>query len=148
MKKKSTYIIFALSVLLIILSVRLLKVQNQRIQLQDSIDSTFKAQLGITLSSFSVEVNDNTYRSMVSSVYNVATLSELTSYEEINDSLDISLYNLFISLREDKSKNLVLSKIDELREIFFALVLDPTDKKATDQITQIVSDTFFNNEAG
>ncbi|MFC5528339.1 hypothetical protein [Cohnella yongneupensis] len=147
MKKKSTYIIIALLVLLIILSVGLLKVQNQKIQLQDSIDSTFKAQLSNALSNFSVEVNDYTYRSMVSSVYNAAILSELTSYEEINDSLDISLYNLFISLREDKSKSLVLSKIDEIRKIFFELVQDPTDKKTTDQISQIVSDTFFNNAA-
>lgn len=145
MKNKSKYLLIVLLIALFVLSFKYIETINQKIKLQDSIDLTFRAQLGKVLDSFSMVVNDYTYRSMVSSVYNVAMLSELTSYEEINDNLVISLYNLFISLREEKSKDLTLLRIEELREIFFELVQDPTNQKSTDRLSQIVSDTFFNN---
>ncbi|GKU78975.1 hypothetical protein L3i20_v233720 [Paenibacillus sp. L3-i20] len=67
-------------------------------------------------------MNDYAYRSVLSSVSNVASISDLTSYEEQNDNLDISLYNLYFSLREDKSKDKVLSRAVELRDTFTVLV--------------------------
>lgn len=67
-------------------------------------------------------INDYTYRSMISSVSNAAAISELTSFEELNDDLDISLNQLYISLR------------------------DPINHEATDRIIQINNDTFFNTK--
>jgi len=64
MKKKSIYIIIVLSVILVIISFKYIEVHNQKIKLQDSIDLTFRTQLGNVLSSFSMEVNDYTYRSI------------------------------------------------------------------------------------
>ncbi|WP_170308050.1 hypothetical protein [Paenibacillus dakarensis] len=90
-----------------------------------------------------MRVDDYTYRSMISSVYNVAAMSELTSYEKINDELDISLYNLYISLREEKSKDKVLERIEELHDIFFIMVQDPTSKEATNKLIKIADETFF-----
>jgi uncharacterized protein YigA (DUF484 family) len=144
MKSKSTYIIILLSLSLIIVSFKFVESQSQRKELQNSIDIAFRHQLSIVLGSFSMEVNDYTYRSMISSVSNVAAMSELTSYEDINDNLDISLYNLYISLREEKSKDKVLSRIEELREIFNIMFQDPANNKATDRIIQITNETFFN----
>ncbi|MNL62478.1 hypothetical protein D3C87_1865030 [compost metagenome] len=71
-------------------------------------------------------------------------MSELTSFEEINDDLDISLNDLYISLREEKSKDKVLARIEELRGIFLMMVQDPTSKEATNNLIQIANETFFN----
>lgn len=111
--------------------------------LQSSIDAKFKFELSQARDSFSMVMNDYTYRYVLSSVSNVASSSELTSYGEQNDDLDISLHNLYISLREDKSKDEVLSRADELRDIFMELVNDPASKEATDKLIQIADETFF-----
>lgn len=144
MKMKSTYIIILLSFFLVILSFKFIESQSQKKELQSSIDNSFRHQLSNVLGCFSMQVNDYTYRSMISSVSNVAAMSELTSFEDVNDDLDISLYNLYISLREEKSKDKVLARIEELNEIFFTLVQDPTSKEATNKLIQIANETFFN----
>ncbi|WP_223067422.1 hypothetical protein [Paenibacillus caui] len=145
--KRSGYLLLLFLIMslvsLAIVSSKYIEAQNKNNELQRSIDNTFKYQLSNTLSSFSMIVNDYTYRSMLSSVATVASLSELTSYADINDDLDISLHNLFISLREDKSKDKVLLRVDEIREIFFMLVQEPTSKEATDRLSQIANETFF-----
>ncbi|NEU63784.1 hypothetical protein [Paenibacillus sp. ALJ109b] len=144
MKKISTYIIVLLTLSLIILGFKFVESQNQRKELQNSIDNSFRYEISNVQHSFSMEVNDYTYRSMISSVSNVAAISELTSFEKLNDDLDISLYQLYIALREERSKDKVLLRIEELREIFSMLVRDPINHEATDRIIQINNDTFFN----
>ncbi|MEC0109052.1 hypothetical protein P4H27_19000 [Paenibacillus taichungensis] len=144
MKKISTYIIVLLTLSLIILGSKFVESQNQRKELQNSIDNSFRYEISNVLHSFSMVVNDYTYRSMISSVSNAAAISELTSFEKLNDDLDISLNQLYISLREERSKDKVLSRIEELREIFSMLVRDPINHEATDRIFQITNDTFFN----
>ena len=143
MKKKSTFIIILLSILVIVLLLKFVVSQSQRSTLQNTIDTSFKYQLSNVLGSFGNEVNDYTYRSMISSVYSVSVMSELTSFEDKNDDLDISLNYLYVSLREDKSKDKVLARIEELREILFEMVQDPTSKEATNKLIQIANDTFF-----
>ncbi|MEK3885787.1 hypothetical protein [Paenibacillus sp. PL2-23] len=103
MKIKSKYIIIILTICLGIMSLLLVESQRQKKGLQDAIDRAYVMQLNNVLGSFSMIVNDYTYRSMISDVSKAATNSELTSYKGINDELDISIYNLFIALREDKS---------------------------------------------
>ncbi|MDR9745265.1 hypothetical protein [Paenibacillus taichungensis] len=144
MKKISTYIIVLLTLSLIILGSKFVESQNQRKELQNSIDNSFRYEISNVLHSFSMVVNDYTYRSMISSVSNAAAISELTSFEKLNDDLDISLNQLYISLREERSKDKVLSRIEELREIFSMLVRDPINHEATNRIFQINNDTFFN----
>lgn len=146
MKKISTYIIVLLTLSLIILGFKFVESQNQRKELQNSIDNSFRYEISNVLHSFSMVVNDYTYRSMISSVSNAAAISELTSFEKLNDDLDISLNQLYISLREERSKDKVLSRIEELREIFSMLVRDPINHEATDRIIQINNDTFFNTK--
>ncbi|SLJ96693.1 MULTISPECIES: hypothetical protein [unclassified Paenibacillus] len=146
MKKISTYIIVLLTLSLIILGSKFVESQNQRKELQNSIDNSFRYEISNVLHSFSMVVNDYTYRSMISSVSNAAAISELTSFGKLNDDLDISLYQLYISLREERSKDKVLSRIEELREIFSMLVRDPINHEATDRIIQINNDTFFNTK--
>ncbi|AFH62465.1 hypothetical protein ACVNS2_17615 [Paenibacillus caseinilyticus] len=114
-------------------------------KLQTSINNRFKHELSSVLSNLSLTMNDDTYRSVLSSVSNAASISDLTSYEEQNDSLDISLEYLYISLREDKSKDKVLSRADELRDIFLVLMTDPASKEATDKILKITEETFLRN---
>jgi aspartyl-tRNA synthetase len=135
-----------LSLSLVIVGFKFVESQSLRKELQNSIDSSFRYQLSNVLGSFSMEVNDYTYRTMISSVSNVAAMSELTSFEEINDNLDISLNYLYISLREEKSKDKVLLRIEELREIFNIMVQDPVNHEATDRIIQITNETFFNTK--
>ncbi|MFJ2042521.1 hypothetical protein ACIOBL_02905 [Paenibacillus taichungensis] len=146
MKKISTYIIVLLTLSLIILGSKFVEFQNQRKELQNSIDNSFRYEISNVQHSFSMVVNDYTYRSMISSVSNAAAISELTSFGKLNDDLDISLYQLYISLREERSKDKVLSRIEELREIFSMLVRDPINHEATDRIIQINNDTFFNTK--
>ncbi|MCZ1267289.1 hypothetical protein [Paenibacillus tundrae] len=146
MKKISTYIIVLLTLSLIILGSKFVESQNQRKELQNSIDNSFRYEISNVQHSFSMVVNDYTYRSMISSVSNAAAISELTSFGKLNDDLDISLYQLYISLREERSKDKVLSRIEELREIFSMLVRDPINHEATDRIIQINNDTFFNTK--
>jgi len=146
MKKIGTYIIVLLTLSLIILGFKFVESQNQRKELQSSIDNSFRYEISNVLQSFSMVVNDYTYRSMISSVSNAAAISELTSFEKLNDDLDISLNQLYISLREERSKDKVLSRIEELREIFSMLVRDPISHEATDRIIQINNDTFFNTK--
>lgn len=145
MKKKNAYIIAILSVLVVFLGFKNIVSEKSNSEILRLNDQTFKYQLGKVLGSFSMEVNDYTYREMISSVYSVAVMSELTSYEDINDNLDISLHNLYISLREEKSKDLVLSRVDELREVFNTMVQDPSNQKAIEEIIQIANETFFEN---
>ncbi|AJS58991.1 hypothetical protein [Paenibacillus sp. IHBB 10380] len=140
----SKYLTLLLILLLLITGYKSYESNRATQNLQDNIDNTFKYQLSNVLSSLSMKVNDYTYRSILASVSNVASLSELTSFEDNNDNLDITLNNLYISLREERSKDKVLSRIDELREIFFVLVQDPTSKEATDKLIKITNDTFFN----
>ncbi|SDK01285.1 hypothetical protein SAMN05428961_101490 [Paenibacillus sp. OK060] len=146
MKKISTYIIVLLTLSLIILGSKFVESQNQRKELQNSIDNSFRYEISNVQHSFSMVLNDYTYRSMISSVSNAAAISELTSFEKLNDDLDISLYQLYISLREERSKDKVLLRIEELREIFSMLVRDPINHEATDRIIQINNDTFFNTK--
>ncbi|SHN54152.1 hypothetical protein PTQ21_17450 [Paenibacillus marchantiae] len=146
MKKISTYIIVLLTLSLIILGSKFVESQNQRKELQNSIDNSFRYEISNVQHSFSMVVNDYTYRSIISSVSNAAAISELTSFGKLNDDLDISLYQLYISLREERSKDKVLSRIEELREIFSMLVRDPINHEAIDRIIQINNDTFFNTK--
>lgn len=146
MKKISTYIIVLLTLSLIILGSKFVESQNQRKELQNSIDNSFRYEISNVQHSFSMVVNDYTYRSMISSVSDAAAISELTSFGKLNDDLDISLYQLYISLREERSKDKVLSRIEELREIFSMLVRDPINHEAIDRIIQINNDTFFNTK--
>ncbi|MBH5316772.1 hypothetical protein I6N90_02970 [Paenibacillus sp. GSMTC-2017] len=111
--------------------------------LQNAIDAKFKGELSSVRDSFGMVMNDYTYRSVLSNVSNVASISELTSYEEKNGDLGISLHNLYISLREDRSKDKVLSRAEQLMEIFTVLVTDPASKEATDKLLQITDETFF-----
>ncbi|KZS44026.1 hypothetical protein AWU65_28545 [Paenibacillus glucanolyticus] len=146
MKKKSTYIIILLTLSFAILLIKFIESQSQKRVLENSIDTAYKVQLSNVLGSFSLQVNDYTYRSMISSVYSVAVMSKLTSFEEVNDDLDISLYNLYISLREEKSKDKVLARVEELHEIFSKMLQDPASKEATNKLIQISNETFFSVE--
>ncbi|MCG7217477.1 hypothetical protein [Paenibacillus mucilaginosus] len=128
---------------LIILGYNYVKASTQAQNIQNLIDTKFKYELSNVLSNLSVTKNEHTYRSVLSSVSTVASISELTSYEEQNDSLDVSLNNLYIALREDKSKDKVLSRADELRDIFILLVQDPASKEAVEKIIDITEETFF-----
>lgn len=143
MKNKSTMIIIVLTICSAILLFTFVDSQSQKRELQDSIDAAYKHQLGNVLGSFSMQVDDYAYRSIISNVNSLAVMSELTSYEELNDDLDISLHNLYISLREEKSKEKVLARNEELREIFFTMVQDPASKEATNKLIQIAHETFF-----
>ncbi|WP_141505293.1 hypothetical protein [Paenibacillus luteus] len=141
--KKWAFLISLLILGFIIMGYNYVEESTKAQNLQNSIDTKFKHELSNVLGSFSMMMNDYTYRSVLSSVSNVASISELTSYEDQNDNLDISLYNLYISLREDKSKEKVLSRADELRDVFMMLVTDPASKEATDKLIQITDETFF-----
>lgn len=144
-KNLNSFIIIFLSLGLIVIGFKYIESQSARKELQSTIDNSFRQQLGSVLGSFSMEVNDYTYRSMISTVSNVSAMSELTSYGRINDNLDISLNYLYISLREEKSKDLVLLRVDELRDIFHLLVQDPSSQEATDKIIEITKEVFFEN---
>lgn len=144
-KNLNSFIIIFLSLGLIVIGFKYMESQSARKELQSTIDNSFRQQLGSVLGSFSMEVNDYTYRSMISTVSNVSAMSELTSYGRINDNLDISLNYLYISLREEKSKDLVLLRVDELRDIFNLLVQDPSSQEATDKIIEITKEVFFEN---
>lgn len=144
-KNLNSFIIIFLSLGLIVIGFKYMESQSARKELQSTIDNSFRQQLGGVLGSFSMEVNDYTYRSMISTVSNVSAMSELTSYGRINDNLDISLNYLYISLREEKSKDLVLLRVDELRDIFNLLVQDPSSQEATDKIIEITKEVFFEN---
>ncbi|MGI2297568.1 hypothetical protein [Paenibacillus sp. GXUN7292] len=144
-KNLNSVIIIFLSLGLIVIGFKYIESQSARKELQSTIDNSFRQQLGGVLGSFSMEVNDYTYRSMISTVSNVSAMSELTSYGRINDNLDISLNYLYISLREEKSKDLVLLRVDELRDIFHLLVQDPSSQEATDKIIEITKEVFFEN---
>lgn len=142
-KNLNSVIIIFLSLGLIVIGFKYIESQSARKELQGTIDNSFRQQLGSVLGSFSMEVNDYTYRSMISTVSNVSAMSELTSYGRINDNLDISLNYLYISLREEKSKDLVLLRVEELRDIFHLLVQDPSSQEATDKIIEITKEVFF-----
>jgi|GEM_PF-1508746 len=131
---------------LILICLKYVEVQNSNKELQHSINNAFRHQLSNVLGSFSVEVNDYTYRDMLSNVFSAARMSELTTYEDRNDELDIILHNLYFSLREEKSKDSILSKVDELRDIFLLLVQDPANKEATDKLSLLTNETFFSVE--
>lgn len=143
MDKKQKYIIISLTICSAILLFKLVQSLDHKRDLENSIDAAYKQQLNNVLGSFSMQVNEYTYRSMISSVYSVAEMSELTSYEKVNDDLDISLHYLYISLREEKSKEKVLARTEELHDIFFMMVQDPTSKEATNRLIQIADETFF-----
>ncbi|MFC5528881.1 hypothetical protein [Cohnella yongneupensis] len=146
MKNKSTYLILALIIILIYFSLKLSSSQNQRIELQNHIDFKYKSQIGLVLGSFSTIVDDYTYRDMISNVLSLSVMSELTTYEKKNDDLDISLHNLYISLRENRSKDKVLARVDEVREAFFIMSQDPSSREATNKLIEISNDTFFSTE--
>ncbi|WP_271755167.1 hypothetical protein [Cohnella sp. JJ-181] len=143
MKRIHTYIIIVLSMCCAIFLFKFIESQDQRRDLENSIDVAYKQQLSNVLGSFSMQVNEYTYRSMISSVYSALEMSELTSYDKVNDDLDIGLHYLYISLREEKSKEKVLARTEELHDIFFMMVQDPTSKEATDKLIQIADETFF-----
>ncbi|OXM15877.1 hypothetical protein [Paenibacillus herberti] len=143
MKKWAFFFISILIIGLIILSYKYVEANTKAQNLQNSIDAKFKAELSFTRDSFNVKMNDYAYRSILSRVSTVASISEITSYEDQNDNLDISLYNLYVALNNDRSKEKVLSRADELRDIFMMLVTNPASKEATDKLMQINDETFF-----
>jgi hypothetical protein len=146
MKKRPFHLILLIFslVLCILLSLKYIETKNSKDYLQESVDQTFKYQLHQVLSSLSMKMSEYSYRTLLSSVSNASSLSELTSYEDMNDNLDISLHNLFIALREERSKDKVLLRLDELREIFVVLVQDPVNHEVTERLIRINIETFFN----
>lgn len=142
MKIKSKYIIIVLSICSLLLGMKVIEYHNLKKDLQDSIDNSFKYQLNQVLNSFSMIVNDYTYRSMISSLSAATATSGLTTYQKINYDLELSLHQLYISLREDQSKNKVLEHTDELRELFFILFQDPVNREATDKIFRIAEESL------
>lgn len=145
--KKSQYLwLFSMLCLagLIVTGLKYVQVQNNSKQLQNSVDDAFRYQLNRVFDSFSMKVSDYTYRDMLANVLSAAQMSELTTYGDKNDELDVCLHNLYLSLREEKSKDMTLSNIDELREIFSLLVRDPASTTATDQLSLLTQETFFN----
>lgn len=142
MKIKSKYIIIVLSICSLLLGMKVIEYHNLKKDLQDSIDNSFKYQLNQVLNSFSMIVNDYTYRSMISSLSAATATSGLTTYQKINYDLELSLHQLYISLREDQSMNKVLEHTDELRELFLILVQDPVNREATDKIFRIAEESF------
>ncbi|ANE46524.1 hypothetical protein SY83_09800 [Paenibacillus swuensis] len=139
MKKISTYLIIILSLSVIILGFKHYESQSQKKDLQNSIDHAFKSQIYNVIGDLSVKLDDYTYKFVISSVSNAATLAELTSYEEMNDDLDISLQDLFVKLREGKPEDLTTSRIDELREIFHIMIQNTANPDATDRLMQIAN---------
>lgn len=137
------WILFLLLIGLVITGYKYADSRHEVKDLQSSIDAKFRYELSEVLGSLNKEMDDYTYRSFLSNMSDAAALSDLTSYEEQNDELDVSLYSLFVALREEKSKDKVLARADELREVFKVLVMEPANKEATDQINQITKETFF-----
>lgn len=125
------------------ISFKYIETNKSKQELQNSIDKAFKYQLSKIRDSLSLKVDESSYRMILTSTSNAATMSKLTSYEDVNDNLDISLHNLYISLREEKSKNKVLARTAELRDIFLKLVDEPTNKEALDNLMKITDETFF-----
>ncbi|CAN7249388.1 hypothetical protein LJR153_001080 [Paenibacillus sp. LjRoot153] len=140
---KKTYLIILLVFALVFIGYKYTDAVKSSKQLQSSIDKNFKSQLSNISSSLSMKVDETSYRIILTSVSNAAAMSVLTSYENLNDNLDISLYNLYISLREEKSKNKVLARTDELREIFMKLVNEPSNKDALVSLMKFTDETFF-----
>lgn len=130
---------------LIVMGYNYVERKNEAKDLQSAIDAKFRAELNKVYGTIISEMNDYTYRSFLANLSSAASISDLTSFEDQNDDLDISLYNLFISLREEKSKDKVLARADELRDAFSILVTEPANKEATDQIIEITDETFFND---
>lgn len=126
-------------------SYKYFKANESSKELQESINNQFTLQLGLVINSLSVEVSEESYRSILSSVSSAASLSKLTTYDDMNDDLDLALDYLYLSLRKEDSKDITLSKIDELREIFYLLIEEPTSKEATDQLLEIVEETYVND---
>ncbi|SDT43407.1 hypothetical protein SAMN05444162_4276 [Paenibacillaceae bacterium GAS479] len=142
--KKWFFLFISILILgLIIMSYKYVEANNKAQDLQNSIDAKFKTELSILGGSFNVKMEDYEYRSVLSRVSTVASISDITSYEDQNDNLDISLYNLYVALNNDKSKEKVLFRAGELRDIFMTLRLDPSSKEATDKLMQINDETFF-----
>lgn len=139
---KKTYLIILLVFALVFIGYKYTDAVKSSKQLQSSIDKNFKSQLSNISSSLSMKVDETSYRIILTSVSNAAAMSVLTSYENLNDNLDISLYNLYISLREEKSKNKVLARTDELREIFMKLVNEPSNKDALVSLMKFTDETF------
>lgn len=144
MRIRNIIIVF-LSLCLVVLCITVAVAHKQKNELQASIDATFKNYLAHASGSLNSEVNEYSYRSMIANLSSAAAISELTSYEEINDDLDISLFNLYTSLREDKSKEKVLEQIEELKRVFAIMVQDPANKDATNRLIRIANETFFNS---
>ncbi|GKU76497.1 hypothetical protein L3i20_v208940 [Paenibacillus sp. L3-i20] len=86
--KNCTYVISLLVLGLIILGFNYVNKNTKARNLQASIDTKFKIELSDVRDNFVVVINDYKYRtvSVLSSISNVATISELTSYKEQNDN--------------------------------------------------------------
>lgn len=145
MKKWAFFFISILILGMIIMSYKYDEANNKAQNLQNTIDEKFKMELSSVYSSFNTKLDEMAYRSALSSVSTAASISEITSYEDQNDNLDISLYNFYHALRNDESKEKVLARADEVRDIFTMLFLDPASKEATDKLMQINNDTFFSD---
>ncbi|MFC4099188.1 hypothetical protein [Paenibacillus xanthanilyticus] len=141
--KKGTFLTAILMAGLLIAGYYYVTSQMEKQQLQDAVDAKFKVELSNVLGSVSMTMNDYTYRFVLSSVAAAASIADLTSYEEQNDDLDISLHNLYIALREEKSRAAVMSRASEIRESIALLLVDPANKRATDKLKQLAEDTFF-----
>ncbi|MCM3746119.1 hypothetical protein M3223_01985 [Paenibacillus pasadenensis] len=143
MKKWTIFFISILILGIIMMSYKYDKANTEAQNLQNTIDEKFKIVLSIVYSSFNTKIDEMAYRSALSSVSTAASISEITSYEDQNDNLDVSLYNFYHALRNDESKVKILARADEVRDIFTMLFLDPASKKATDKLMEINDETFF-----
>ncbi|MFX3634690.1 MAG: hypothetical protein ACE3L7_12705 [Candidatus Pristimantibacillus sp.] len=110
--------------------------------LQTNVNHAFKGHLGlITTACFSVNLeggNSGEYDKCIASVATAAGLSNLSSYEEENDLIDVVLQNFYGAMLVPENKAKLIQDSEKIRGLFVRLLMNPSDIETTTELSHYV----------
>lgn len=135
-------------VILVVLGIKYKNLSAEQDSQQRQIDNAFKTSLNFAMSGFAVDfqgsqdenLTEYSYNEAMSNLAAAAQLSNLTTYEDENDYLDISLFGLYKLMEQKEYKQSVVKRAKAIYDNLLKLTQNPADKEATKSIIKLTDE--------
>lgn len=146
--KKGNILLSIIILILLVLSVKYLKLAAENNRQQNNADIALKSSLSLAMSGFAVDFNSLSdedskqyyYNETMSNMYLSSQLVAFTTYDSKNDNLDVALYNLYKLMEQNEYKNNVMKRSKPIYDNMLRLWQSPIDKDATDNLTKLTEE--------
>lgn len=146
--KIGVIIILAFSV--IILSVVNINRKDEFVNYKNRINDSFLSTLNLASSNFTTnfegdlesELFNYNYKDAIANLAMASQLVIFTDYTNINKSLNLTLYNLYKIMEQDKNRQQIESNFNLIYKNLMILCQNPNDISATENLNAVIK-TFY-----